>query len=128
MVSWNRPTDKVLQDVISGLLSITAAQSDYSVIIRQDNHSSYYVDKDATNQLRRSITNIESTDYDFGNARNAYERIWTPEASDTLAQKLQRIPPFLRSAYKTKVHDYLGDRDRPITSKDIETILLKLIN
>lgn len=125
---WNRPTDKVLQDVISGLLSITAAQSDYSVIVRQDNHGSYYIDKDATNQLRQGITNIESTDYDFGNARNAYEQIWTPEASDTLAQKLQRIPPFLRSAYKTKVHDYLGDRDRPITSKDIETILLKLIN
>jgi N-methylhydantoinase B len=40
----------------------------------------------------------------LGQARKTYEKRWTPDASNTLAQLLQMLPPSQRSYRKHDIH------------------------
>lgn len=113
-----RPSPLVLQDVTMGLLSLKAARNEYGVVITQT-EKGYAVDEIETKLLRETIPESKRT-YDLGEARIAYEQIWTREASDALAQKLQTIAVSRRSHCKHLIHNRLAGVTCPLTASDID--------
>ena len=60
--------------------------------------------------------------YDFGEAREKYEALWTPEASTYLANRLKELNVSRRSACKHRAHEKLAGLGRGITMADIDKI------
>lgn len=108
---WGNPklrdVDAVLADAQSGLLSADAARESYGVILREDAHGKLAVDAQAT-AAARSGMNDAAAAYGLGAERVAYERIWTPAASDALAVGLRKLPVAERPAAKHAAHAALG--------------------
>lgn len=84
----------VLLDVEEGLLSVEKAEEAYGVILKETAEG-LAVDEEKTREARAGKTGQKAEVYDLGEKRRAYEAVWTPEASDRLAQLLQERP-FLR--------------------------------
>ncbi|MEJ8307029.1 hydantoinase B/oxoprolinase family protein [Saccharibacillus sacchari] len=115
---WGNPlqreTASVENDVNAGLIAPEAAKSEYGVELRREG-ASWKTDEGATAVLRgrlaaeRNASAAAAERYrakiDFGEARLAYEDVWTPEASDALALLLYRLPPTQRAARKQRVHE-----------------------
>lgn len=109
----------VLDDVADGLISIGKAADDYGVAI-VEREGVLAVDEEATAQLRENMAPSEEA-IDIGDARRAYERVWTPEASDELAALSQTIPTNRRPIRKQQVHDHFAARTAPLSAADIQS-------
>ncbi|SHH97033.1 N-methylhydantoinase B [Sporobacter termitidis DSM 10068] len=115
---FQRPAALVLEDVSTGLLSVRSAEADYGVAVVKTG-SGCAVDEDRTAALRKNAPARRDV-YDLGGARQAYESVWTRQASDALAQKLLTIPVSRRSHCKHQIHEALREKHRPLTARDIE--------
>ncbi|AET61446.1 hypothetical protein HPL003_23640 [Paenibacillus terrae HPL-003] len=101
---FKRDPQDVLEEVRAGLLGVQQAENLYGVAVRVQD-GVWVMDEALTGQYRDE-KNWEVADlWDFGSAREAYEAIWTSEASDSLAQLLQQLPPTQRAIRKQLVHE-----------------------
>lgn len=132
---WGNPLDRspelVVREVADGLLSAAQAAEQYGVVIAElanDPAGNLFTwDRLATEELRadrhRQIAGIVQPLWQFGEARERYERRFTPEASDALAVLLQELPPSLRWNRKQEVHKLAaGLGVEAVTAEDIEDI------
>ncbi len=88
----DRDPDRVLQDVVRGMVAPRTAESDYGVIIRDG-----ALDRDATAALRaRRTAEARDGEYTLGPAREAYDRIWPAVVQETLNDLLRQFPVTLR--------------------------------
>ena len=126
---WGNPkmrdTASVLADVRSGLLSIDAARERYGVALRRAG-GRLSVDEAATAKARAVMSNAAPI-YGFGPQREAYEREWTPQASDALAIGLRQLPVAEHPAAKHAAHAALK-RNRAVTFEDVEAWLDRRLN
>ncbi|GIO38659.1 hydantoinase B/oxoprolinase [Paenibacillus antibioticophila] len=131
---WGNPLERdpglVVREVSDGLLSIERASEEYGVVVAElvndDGGNLYTWDRLATEELRakrhRQCAGVVQPLWQFGEAREQYEKRFTPEASDTLAVLLQELPSSLRWNRKQEVHKLaarLGDE--PVTAAHIES-------
>jgi N-methylhydantoinase B len=85
---FTRQPERVLWDVLNGLVSAEAAARDYGVVIVDGQ-----VDAEQTRQLRAARqTNGRPEGFDFGPAREAYEQVWSTDLRDALAELLYSLP------------------------------------
>lgn len=126
---WGNPkmrdTASVLADVRSGLLSIDAARERYGVALRRAG-GRLSVDEAATAKARAVMSDAAPI-FGFGPQREAYEREWTPQASDALAIGLRQLPVAERPAAKHAAHAALK-RNRVVTFEDVEAWLDRRLN
>lgn len=126
---WGNPKMRdaasVLADVRSGLLSIDAARKRYGVALRRAG-GRLSVDEAATAKARAAMSDAAPI-YGFGPQREAYEREWTPQASDALAIGLRQLPVAERPAAKHAAHAALK-RNRAVTFEDVEAWLDRRLN
>lgn len=100
---FERPVEKVLEDVRCGFVSGARAAELYGVVI-----NGLIVDEDATSTLRASRVS-SSEHFDYGTGRNEFERIWTRERYAALTEILSRIPPSWRFFVKHRIFAILKD-------------------
>ncbi len=103
-----RSTELVAADVRSGLLSVENAEKHYGVVIEDG-----VVNKKATQECRNRLAKdlYQKGDFiDIGPARRAYEEIWTPELSNTLAAFLLTLPPVMRTFAKREIHKLINEK------------------
>ncbi|TDQ42927.1 hydantoinase B/oxoprolinase family protein [Aureibacillus halotolerans] len=116
---YERDPEAVRQDVEAGLLTLSVAREAYGVELQQIGYA-YKVQHDETKALRLAHFNEAPNPWDFGEAREAYERIWTTDASDVLALLVQQKPAAERWHYKQLLHDYFSNAKEALTEQDIQ--------
>lgn len=112
---FEREPARVLQDVERGYVSVAAAAAEYGVIIRDG-----AVDEAAT-KARRASLHAHTSDghFDLGPEREAFERIWSPEAYAALTDIIGRLPVHWRFFVKTRLFEAM----REPVGKDGDAIL-----
>ncbi|WOP21182.1 hydantoinase B/oxoprolinase family protein [Bacillus pumilus] len=119
---WGNPfarnKEKVLQEVEAGLLSEERALQQYGVKVYLDQNE-WKIDEKQTNKLREKVDHPADIMWDFGEHREAYEKVWTDEASSELAVQLRSYSANERTHYKHAVHQHFSHRNEPLTKKDI---------
>ena len=99
---WGDPLARdpaaVLADVRRGRISEQAARDSYGVILRGDQ-----LDPEATAASRRSRPQAAAGHFGFGEAREAYERIWTPANYAALTDVLGQVPVAWRFFVKHRI-------------------------
>lgn len=99
---WGNPFEResaaVLTDVVRGLLSVDAAKRDYGVVIVSD-EGALSVDVHATTDLRSKAGTISR----FGPERDAWERVFTVAALDSLNARLFDLPAAARARRRKQV-------------------------
>lgn len=93
-----RDAQAVLNDVLCGFISVGAARADYGVVVT-DNR----VDEQATARLRDAMPQRASRHFDHGEARRAFETLWTPARYLELTAFLAAMPVSWRHFLKTQV-------------------------
>ncbi|WP_159999388.1 hydantoinase B/oxoprolinase family protein [Roseomonas sp. 18066] len=94
-----REPERVLQDVICGYVLPEAARDDYGVVLDGER-----IDLAATEALRAERRAPAALPhFHFGEARDAYERIWTAEAYGALTRILAGLPIHWRFFVKHKL-------------------------
>ncbi|MFS2225002.1 hydantoinase B/oxoprolinase family protein [Pantoea sp. B65] len=89
----------VLRDVRCGFVSLQAAQRDYGVVIVNDE-----VDYARTAQLRAAMAERDPAEhFDVGEARRAFEALWTPARYQLLTTFLAAAPVVWRHFLKHQV-------------------------
>lgn len=98
---WEREAGRVLADVQRGFVSITAAESEYGVVIRGD-----AIDEAATSAKRKAMAAAAKDEF-FGHneARRAYEAVWTRAAYAELIRIVRALPVHWRYFVKQKVFE-----------------------
>lgn len=125
---FNRDADLVLKEVEEELLSEEAALQEYGVMLERHDDGSLRVDREKTDQIRKEKAAKARKPWDFGKAREEYERRWTEEASSALARLLRKLPANQRSHVKHLVHDYVSKEDcGPISEEAVRAVFEKLI-
>ncbi len=115
-----RDVDRVLTDFLKGFVSREAAENDYSVVINGDK-----VDLDATKKLRAKLRSPESKPhFDFGPEREKYDKTWTWEIYEAMANVLASIPVDWRFFAKGKIWNTIEDlsRQREVAVSDIYSV------
>ena len=95
------------------------AEEAYGVILKETAEG-LAVDEEKTREARAGKTGQKAEVYDLGEKRRAYEAVWTPEASDRLAQLLQERPISQRSYYKHQIHQKLDGTDHALSAEEVE--------
>jgi N-methylhydantoinase B len=96
-----RDPDRVLEDYLSGYISIGEAFDDYGVAIEGDK-----VLNDATVDARKQRTAQRDDDlpeFNFGHEREEFERAFANEVQDQLEKLLHRFAPAQRQYWKGRV-------------------------
>ena len=76
----DREPERVLRDVVCNYVTAADAEKDYGVMLRGEG-TELSIDMAATEALRASRrSNKPHPHFDFGAARDAYERVWTRDA------------------------------------------------
>jgi N-methylhydantoinase B len=96
---FTRDPKLVLRDVKCGFVTADRAREDYGVEIRDGR-----VDQDATAKLR-ARRGLRTEFFDHGDARTAFERIWTRERYDELSGFLASVPVSWRHYIKRRVFE-----------------------
>jgi len=117
---FERPVERVLEDVQCGFVSIERARQAYGVAIGPD----FTVDQDATRALRGRGGNAAADHFDYGPGRTRYERVWTPARYAALTRILAQVPVHWRHFVKHHVFAQLGDSAAPADggAADVERI------
>lgn len=100
-----RPAELVLKDVRGGLVSRDAAERLYGVVVSED----LILDRMETGRLREAPRQSDFGAFDFGEARIAYESVWTRERYDRLTAILAQIPVHWRHYVKKRVFVAIGE-------------------
>ena len=120
---FKREPARVLTEIENGLLSPAQAKVQYGVAVDVLTDGNIALNEALTEQLRSSQPiEYNPTVYDFGKAREQYESIWTPGASDFLARKCQTISISQRSYRKHLVH-FCADEQFPQKKLSVENII-----
>jgi N-methylhydantoinase B len=96
---FERPVERVLDDVQCGFVSIERARDAYGVVIRPD----VTVDEEATRALRGPGQRSRPEHFDYGPGRSRFESIWTRERYAALTGILARVPVHWRHFVKHAV-------------------------
>lgn len=124
---FSRDADLVLKEVEEELLSEEAALQEYGVMLERHDDGSLSVDREKTDQIRKEKAAKARKPWDFGKAREEYDRRWTEEASSALARLLRKLPANQRSHVKHLVHDYVSKEDcGPISKEAVRAVFEKL--
>jgi N-methylhydantoinase B len=102
---YDRPAEKVLEDVQCGFVSIARARAAYGVAIRPD----MSLDEAATRALRGDRPAANASHFDYGPGRSRYESIWTPQRYAAMTRILAAIPVTWRHFVKHQMFAALGD-------------------
>jgi N-methylhydantoinase B len=107
---YERDTQKVLEDIRRGYLSVDQARDLYGVVLADG-----AIDADSTARLREaaksSAQERAQSHFDYGVERNAYEAKWTRERYEVLTGVLARAPVVWRHFLKHKIFDALDARE-----------------
>ncbi|MGN9863606.1 hydantoinase B/oxoprolinase family protein [Bacillus swezeyi] len=124
---FTREPELILREVEAGLLSEDAAYQKYGVALKKNGEGRFALDKEETSKIRKNRAGEHLKQWDFGVAREAYEGLWTEEASTTLAQLLRQLPANQRSHVKHLVHRYFSKEDhRLINTQAVAAVFEKL--
>lgn len=116
---FERPAERVLEDVRCGFVSRQRAREAYGVSVRAD----MSLDQEATAALRAGHRpNTEH--FDYGPGRSRFERIWTSERYEAMTRILARIPISWRHFVKHQMFAALAGTEPPTDggARDIERI------
>jgi len=101
----DREPERVLRDVEYGYVSVSAAEAEYGVVLRDG-----AVDESATRACRARLRTREiGSHFEFGPEREAFEAIWTPEAYSELTAILTVLPMHWRFFVKTRLFEQLRE-------------------
>ncbi|MGA7455583.1 MAG: hydantoinase B/oxoprolinase family protein [Rhodoplanes sp.] len=117
---FEREPQRVLNDVLDGLVSVAAAERDYGVIIRDG-----AIDLDAT-AARRAAGRAAKGEavglFTFGPERLAYEKVWTEELAGAFNALLFRLPIPMRGELRQKLWAAIEDNARQGLPTDVATL------
>ncbi len=102
-----RDPQKVLDDVLDGFVSESAARERYGVEIREQ-----ALDAAATRRLRSEMTRARAATglFAFGDEREAYERGWTDEVWERYSATLYAMPGSVRSEARLRLWTALEEQ------------------
>ncbi|MED4550088.1 hydantoinase B/oxoprolinase family protein, partial [Bacillus licheniformis] len=124
---FRREAESILGEVEAGLLSPEAAYHQYGVAVKENGAGSFIIDLEETAEIRKKKAGEHRKQWDFGIAREEYERCWTEEASSTLARLLRQLPAHQRSHVKHLVHRYFSkEHNGPISKSEVAAAVEKL--
>ena len=106
---FERPIERVLEDVQCGFVSIARARDAYGVVI--DDKGA--VHEQATQALRSGLSPSREH-FDYGPGRDRFERVWTPARYDVLTRIMSRVPVPWRHYVKHALFAALGTREAPL--------------
>jgi N-methylhydantoinase B len=99
----DREPERVLRDVVCNYVTYADAEADYGVVLHGEGID-LAVDGVATETLRASRRRNEPhPHFHFGAAREAYERVWTADAYDSMTALLASLPVHWRYFVKRKL-------------------------
>ena len=120
----SRDVNLVLEDTQNQLLSPKKAADFYGVKIKENNYH-FQIDKPDTKILRKQRKTKKQTTgmWEFGDYRNNYEKLWTPQDSTYLTLQLRkRVPAELIPNIKQRIHQKLS-KQKVVTIADINSFL-----
>ncbi|MEM7024538.1 MAG: hydantoinase B/oxoprolinase family protein [Pseudomonadota bacterium] len=94
---FTRDTGAVLRDVRAGFVSMSAAERDYGVVIRDG-----VIDEAAT-QARRASRPLRETGFGFGPEREAWEKVFDDATTTALATRLLALPASVRAQTRRRI-------------------------
>lgn len=106
---FERPVERVLDDVQCGFVSVERARAAYGVAIRPD----LTVDEGATRALRGRREPAGAQHFDYGSGRSRFESVWTRERYAALTAILARVPVHWRHFVKHAVFAELAGHVAP---------------
>ena len=123
---FRREAESILGEVEAGLLSPEAAYHQYGVAVKKTALApSLLIWKKQLKSEKKAGEHRKQ--WDFGIAREEYERCWTEEASSTLARLLRQLPAHQRSHVKHLVHRYFSkEHNGPISKSEVAAAVEKL--
>src|SRR5207253_2571474 len=124
-----RDPERVLADVEAGFVSHATAERDYGVVIRDGK-----VDAAATQARRRALVkarNQADSEFDFGPARERFERLWSDELVTAILDAVATYPLAFQRFLKRRVEAELAAQfeqtgRRPIRD-DVDRALMQVI-
>jgi N-methylhydantoinase B len=115
---FERDPGHVLRDVRDGFLTVRAARRQYGVAINRGQ-----LDHKTTSKLRTSRGRRAVPEFNFGPAREAFEKIFAPAMQDRLVELLGKVPASQRQYWKGRVVKELQRRAKRGSGKsDIDEI------
>jgi N-methylhydantoinase B len=109
---FDREPERVLRDLHDGFLTTREARRQYGVVIKRGQ-----LDRKATAELRGARRRRAVPEFDFGPAREAFERMFTPAMQDRLVEILGQVPASQRQYWKAHVVKELERRAKRGASK-----------
>ena len=117
---FEREPQRVLADVLDGLVSLDAAKRDYGVVISQG-----AVDFEATAALRaaRSLAAVDTVGlFTLGPERIAYEKVWTPELFSAFNRIIFNLPIPMRGEVRQKLWTAIEDNAKQGLPADVAAL------
>jgi N-methylhydantoinase B len=118
---FERDRQRVLQEVLDGLLTVEQARAIYGVVVIGGE-----LDLHATAALRRAESARCVCLFSYGPTREALETIWPPPVSAALATGVQDAPATVRTHLVTAVREMLGNRGWAVTEAEVRETLRML--
>jgi len=123
----DRDPERVVRDLLDGMISEHAAHDVYGVVVAGD-----AADAQATEALRlEKRKSSPPGKFSFGPERESYEAVWADEAWLRLVERLATLPVALRASVRGRVwkaaqrlHESHG---RPLTAEDIDLCCAKFM-
>ena len=101
---WEREAAKVLDDVVRGFVSQSAAETEYGVVIGDGR-----IDEAATAKRRAAMAKADHKQFfGFNQHRTEYEKVWTREAYAALIGIVKSLPIHWRFFVKHKVFEQIA--------------------
>jgi N-methylhydantoinase B len=127
---FERPVERVVEDVRSGFVSRGRARDAYGVVVRED----FSVDDAATRELRQRgsgggpAANNGEEHFDYGPGRTRFESIWTRARYDAMTRILAALPVSWRHYVKHQMFGALANTEPPRDggAADIDRIYTEL--
>ena len=115
-----REPQRVLADVLDGLVSVEAAERDYGVVIRQGELS---LEATATlRAARRQAAGEPHGLFNLGPERIAYEKVWTPELYSAFNRIIFSLPIPMRGEVRQKLWTFIEDNAKQGLPADVGSL------
>ena len=113
-----RDAQKVLDDVLNGIVTVAGAERDYAVVVKNGR-----VDAAATAKLRSARkSNAAPPLYTLGAAREDYERLWTPEMWHAFIGCVFSLPQPFRNEARARLWRGMEQRRRLGETTDLAAL------